>query len=135
MTQIEIVREFHADPASVALLLAGPSARALWPDDGTDDAGHSIVSIGPPMRSGLGFVVHLGVAAAPTTRQVRGRLALVPCGGPARQGGTRVRPRPGGTHVRLVLTSAGAPDHGLRARADGFLDALCSLAAARSAAA
>jgi hypothetical protein len=135
MTQIEIVREFHADPASVALLLAGPSARALWPDDATDEAEHSVVSIGPPMRSGLGFVAHLSVAAAPTTRQVRGRLALVPCGCPARQRGAHVRARPGGTHLRLVLTSAGAPDDGLRARADGFLDGLCSLAAARSTAA
>jgi hypothetical protein len=122
MTQAQIVREFAADPASVALLLAGPSATSMWPDV-TDDP--PVVSVGPPMRSGVGFVVDLTVDD-PATGNVRGRLALVPCGGE-----TSVT----GTSARLVLTSARASATALRGRGGQFLDALSSLAVARSSAA
>jgi len=122
MTQAQIVREFPADPASVALLLAGPSATSMWPDVADDPP---VVSVGPPMRSGVGFVVDLTVDD-PATGMVRGRLALVPCGG-----GTSVT----GTSARLVLTSARASATALRGRGGQFLDALSSLAVARSSAA
>jgi hypothetical protein len=121
MTQAQIVREFPADPASVALLLAGP-ATALWPDDNDE---HPVVSLGPPMRSGVGFVVDLTVAD-PTLGSVRGRLALLPCGSP---------PAAGGTSARLVLTGVQASEPALRHQGARFLDALSSLAVARSSAA
>ena len=121
MTQAQVVREFPADPASVALLLAGPSAASLWPGAPDDDA---VVSLGPPMRAGIGFVVDLTVAEA--AGSVRGRLSLVPCGGQ-----TPV----GGTSARLVLTGTRACAADLRLRGGRFLDALSSLAVARSSAA
>src|SRR5436305_1108068 len=91
MTQAQVVREFAADPASVALLLAGPAADAFWPHD---DGGDLAVAVGPPMRSGVGFVVDLTVSE-PAAGNVRGRLPLVPC-----RGQTSV----GRTSARLVLT-------------------------------
>jgi len=120
MTQAQIVREFPADPASVALLLAGPAAAGMWPDDAEDEA---VVSLGPPMRSGVGFVVDLTVTEA-ALGNIRGRLALVPSGG-----------APTGTSARLVLTGARASAATLRGRGARFLDQLSSLAVARSSAA
>jgi len=122
MTQAQIIREFPADPASAALLLAGPAAAALWPA-GTD--GDPVVSLGPPMRSGIGFVVDLTVADA-EIGSVRGRLGLVPGDG---------RSAVAGTSARLVLTGAHASAAALRERGGWFLDALSSLAVARSSAA
>jgi hypothetical protein len=127
MTQAQIVREFAADPASVALLLSGPTADALWPDPAPidADAGVPLVQVGPPMRAGVGFVVDLTIAD-PDVGNARGRLALVP--------GTGEVPF-AGTSARLVLTSAHAPVPLLQQRGEGFLDALGSLAVARSSAA
>jgi hypothetical protein len=122
MTQAHVVREFPADPASVALLLAGPSAVSLWPDVADDG---TMVSVGPPMRSGVGFVVDLTVAEA--VGSIRGRLSLVPYGG----GPTPV----GGTSARLLLTGTQASASTLREYGGGFLDMLSSLAVARSTAA
>jgi hypothetical protein len=122
MTQAQIVREFAADPASVALLLAGPSAAALWPDVDHDEP---LVSLGPPMRSGVGFVVDLTVADS-AMGSIRGRLALVPYG---------VHTAVGGTSARLLLTGTSASVPSLRQRGGRFLDALSSLAVARSSAA
>lgn len=122
MTQAQVVREFAADPASVALLLAGPSAAALWPLVGEDDVQ---VSVGPPMRSGVGFVADLTVSET-AVGHVRGRLSLTPCRG---------RGSVGGTSARLVLTGAHAPASLLRDRAGCFLEALSTLAEARSSAA
>jgi hypothetical protein len=122
MTQAQIVREFPADPASVALLLAGPAATALWPDGGDEQP---VVSLGPPMRSGIGFVVDLTVAD-PALGGLRGRLALLPCAAP---------PEGGGTYARLLLTGARASAPALRRHGARFLDALSSLAVARSSAA
>jgi len=122
MTQAYVVREFPADPASVALLLAGPSAASLWPDVGEDS---TMVSVGPPMRSGVGFVVDLTVAEE--VGNIRGRLSLVPYGG----GPTPV----GGTSARLVLTGTHASASTLRGYGGRFLDVLSSLAVARSTAA
>jgi hypothetical protein len=122
MTQAQVVHEFAADPASVALLLAGPAANALWPQG---DAGAVEVSVGPPMRSGVGFVVDLTVTE-PGVGSVRGRLSLVPCRGQASVGGTS---------ARLVLSGVHAPVAVLRDRADGFLESLSEVAVARSSAA
>jgi len=120
MTQAQIVREFPADPASVALLLAGPAAAGLWPD--AADA-EPVVSLGPPMRSGVGFVVDITVTEA-ALGNIRGRLALVPSGG-----------APTATSARLLLTGARASAATLRQRGAWFLDELSSLAVARSSAA
>jgi hypothetical protein len=122
MTQAQVVREFDADPASVALLLAGPAGTALWPEVSADQP---LVTLGPPMRAGVGFVVDLTVAD-PAVGSVRGRLALVPCSGQAAFGGTS---------ARLLLTGAHASAPALRERGGRFLDALSSLAIARSSAA
>jgi ABC-type uncharacterized transport system substrate-binding protein len=123
MAQVQIVREFAADPASVALLLAGPSAQALWPDTGEDDG--PVVTVGSPMRSGVGFVVDMAVAdqAAGGTR---GRLSLEPCTNETANTGT---------HARLVMTSVNSEVNELRSRGVEFLDALSSVAEARSFAA
>ena len=87
MPQVQSGQAFAADPASVALLLAGPAAAALWPA-GADGA--AVVTVGPPMRAGVGFVVDLTVAD-PEIGSARGRLALVPCGGTTPVGGTHER--------------------------------------------
>ena len=51
MAQIEVVRQVAADPASLALLLSGPTGRELL--DGAP------FELGAPQRSGLGFRVDL----------------------------------------------------------------------------
>jgi hypothetical protein len=127
MTQAQITRTFAADPASVALLLSGPAADELWgepADDRTGDHG-PVVQAGPPMRSGIGFVVDLTIAD-PELGSARGRLALSHSAGETLLGGT---------DARLVLTSARASATTLRRRGEHFLDALSSLAVARSSAA
>src|SRR4051794_37553588 len=126
MTQAQVVREFAADPASVALLLAGPAAGFLWPEsDGDDEAETQSLQGGPPMRGGVGFVVDLTIAD-PDVGNARGRLALTPGAG---------GPPTAGTCARLVITAAHAPAPALRRRGEDFLSALGSLAVARSSAA
>jgi hypothetical protein len=127
MTQAQIVRRFAADPAGVALLLAGPVADMLWPqpEPSDDAAGAPLVRLGPPMRAGVGFVVDLTIAD-PDVGSARGRLALVP--------ETADLPVVG-TTARLHLTSAGGSADTLRACGEHFLAALGSLAVARSSAA
>ena len=124
MAQVQMVREFAADPASVALLLAGPSAQSLWPGDDHATT-RPVVTVGSPMRSGVGFVVDLTVTD-PAAGSVRGRLSLAPC----------VRETaPTGTHARLVVTSATGEARELHGRGGEFLEALSCVAEARSSAA
>jgi hypothetical protein len=128
MTQAQIVRRFAADPAGVALLLAGPVADALWPAPAGRDGDHAaapVLRVGPPMRAGVGFVVDLTIAD-PDVGSARGRLALVPETGEMPVVGTT---------ARLLLTAAHGTPGGLRTRGERFLDALGSLAVARSSAA
>lgn len=130
MTQAHIVRTFAADPSGVALLLSGPIAHTLWPTaeaaEPTDGAeGRALVEVGPPMRAGVGFVVDLAVDD-PELGAARGRLTLVP-----ETGELSVM----ATNARLVLTSPYAAAGELRSRAEHFLEALGTLAVARSTAA
>jgi hypothetical protein len=128
MTQAQIVREFAADPASVALLMSGPATGVLWPESGPEqraDDDVPTVQVGPPMRSGVGFVIDLTIAD-PDIGAARGRLALVP--------GDGDRPF-AGTTARLTLTAAAASAHELHRRGAMFLAALGTLAVARSSAA
>jgi hypothetical protein len=127
MTQAQIVRTFAADPAGVALLLAGPVADSLWPSAAAaHDADRArLVQIGPPMRAGVGFVVDLAVVD-PEVGTARGRLALVP--------ETAELPAVG-TTARLTLTSSYGASRVLHERGEEFLDALGALAVARSSAA
>ncbi|HET6816687.1 MAG TPA: hypothetical protein VFH66_05610 [Mycobacteriales bacterium] len=127
MTQAHITRQFAADPAGVALLLSGPVADALWPatDRADVDAAAPTLRVGSPMRAGVGFVVDLTIAD-PDLGSARGRLALLP--------ETAELPIVG-TNARLVLTATRGTAGALRARGEQFLDALGSLAVARSSAA
>src|SRR4051794_987930 len=72
MTRAEVVRNVAAEPAGIALLLSGPGAYALWP--GVDD---TTMRLRPPMRSGVGFVVDIGVED-PVLGAARARLSIVP---------------------------------------------------------
>jgi hypothetical protein len=127
MTQAQIVRRFAADPAGVALLLAGPVAEMLWPqpDRSDDSEAAPRVQLGPPMRAGVGFVVDLTIAD-PALGSARGRLALVP--------ETTDLPVVG-TTARLRLSASRGSDDQLQDRGEQFLAALGSLAVARSSAA
>lgn len=127
MTQAQIVRTFAADPAGIALLLAGPVADTLWPSATADqDPDRSpLVEVGPPMRAGVGFVVDFAVVD-PEVGSARGRLALVP--------ETTELPVVG-TTARLMLTSSYGASGVLHERGAEFLDALGALAVARSSAA
>lgn len=111
MARVEINRPIQADPAGVALLLADPAARDLWP------RGRGWV--GAPQRSGVGFVCDVVVADPPA----RGRLTIrVGADGPGR------------TDVRLVLQALSA-DGALAWAAERFLTAVAEAAYARSSAA
>ena len=116
MTRIEVVRRVSADPASVALLLSGPAAREAWPSAAN-------VRVGPPMRSGVGFVADMAVVDDGDVA-VRGRFTIVSADGSG-----------GASDVRLVLTSTAHDARLLRARGDECLALLAEIAHARSSAA
>lgn len=86
MTRIEVSRDVLAEPSSVALVLAGPAARELWPrrNDrlvgivGSQQSRFS-VEVDPPMRSSLGFSAGVKVRAADDA-VAAGRLGIVPNG-------------------------------------------------------
>jgi hypothetical protein len=113
VTRIEVVQPVAADPAGVALLLSGAAGRELWPG--------SSARFGPPMRSGVGFIVDLTVDAY--DQPARGRVGI-----------TAGVEGPGATHLRLVISSV-APDARLRADARRFVRALAAAAQERSSAA
>lgn len=118
MPRAEVVRTVAADPAGIALLLSGPGAYDLWP--GVDD---STMTLRPPMRSGVGFVVDISVDD-PAVGAARARLSIVPA-----QATTAT------TALRVVVTADGAGEVAVRDRAARFLDALARQAQARSSAA
>ena len=120
MTQIEVERIAAADPAGVALLLAGPTPEDLWPGvSGSDQPG---LVLGAPTRAGVGFVVEVDVAD-PGLGGARGRVVVEPA------------PTGAGTTVRLQLTSSDVVAPIIRHRASVFVDALAQLAQSRSSAA
>lgn len=121
MSRVDLTRHVTADPASVALLLAGPVAA-----DGADDQRLRLVSRGAraglvvalPRRDGVGFVADLTLVDG--TEQARGTVTVLPAGLP----GCDVR-------VRLeVADGAARPDV-----VHTFLDALAEQARARAFAA
>ena len=116
MTRTEVARHVAADPASVALLLSGPTAVTMWPD-AEDDS----MVFRTPMRSGVGFVVDLSVRDV-VAGPARARLSIAPGDNPTV------------TTLRLVVTAVGTSTQ-LRTRAALFLDALARCAQARSSAA
>lgn len=86
MTRIELTHAVAADASSVALVLAGPAARDMWPEP--DAAVSTIVAQGPayeitvdpPARAGVGFAARVAVTAGETTVG-SGRLTIVPVDG------------------------------------------------------
>jgi len=56
VSRIDAGRTLAADPASVALLLAGPAALESWPAD----RGHELVAT-PPTRFGAGYGLRLEI--------------------------------------------------------------------------
>lgn len=84
MIDIELVRAVAADPSSVALVLAGPAARELWPQRSqrlVDVVGPQrpalAVVVAPPTRSSVGFAASVSVHTGDDTIAT-GRLAIAP---------------------------------------------------------
>lgn len=64
MATIEATRTIGADPAGLALLLAGPTAAEIF-TDGTALEGAGVeVQITPPRRTGIGFAASLRALSA-----------------------------------------------------------------------
>ena len=114
MDDIDVVRHVVADPSGVALLLAGPATRELWP------VGEARFSA--PQRSGLGFVID--VRAHTAGGELHGRVMISADGNEARS-----------TEVRLVATVSGPAARRLSEAGVRFVDALAETARARSSAA
>ena len=84
MTRIEVCRAVAADPSSVALVLAGPAARELWPARPNQvvavvepqQPGFA-VTVDPPARTGVGFAARVEVHAGDIAVG-HGRLTIVP---------------------------------------------------------
>ena len=71
MTRIDVGRPIQADPSSVALVLAGPAARELWPPradrliGAVAPQGPALsVTLDPPGRTGVGFTARVRVHGA-----------------------------------------------------------------------
>jgi hypothetical protein len=112
-SRIEVARTVAADPASVALLLSGSVDAPAWP-------GAAFVT-GPPLRTGVGFVVDVAIRS---TEFARGRLRVV-----AGADGPR------STQLSLTLDSTAAAVDDIRARGRQFLDGVADAAQDRSFAA
>jgi hypothetical protein len=120
---LELVRRVDADPASVALLLAGPAADGCA-GDGASPAGEdspSCVQAGPPLRSSLGFSSSVAVLRAGAVVG-RGRL---------RVGADSA----GGTELRATLTSPERDTEETRRALARFVRGLAETAEGRSSAA
>ena len=133
MTRIEVGRPVEADPSSVALVLAGPAARELWPPRSDRLVGAVAaqrpalsVTLDPPGRAGVGFTararVHAGDAVVGT-----GRLTILPT---ADSGALD-----SGCEVRLSLEASDQVAERLRRDAARYLDNLAQLSRERSSAA
>ena len=112
MARIDISRHVEADPASVALLLSGPTGRELWPD--------AELVLAPPQRSGVGFRVDFSVGEG----HGRGRILIA-----ASSDG------PIASDVRVTLSTADSLALALRRATDEFVDGLVETAQERSSAA
>jgi hypothetical protein len=130
MTGIEVRRAVVADPSSVALVLAGPAARELWPprsdrvvDVVAPQQPRLTVMVDPPARSGVGFAARVLVQAGDATVGT-GRLTILPSA-------TDV----GGCEIRLSLESSSDEADRLRRDATQYLANVAALSRERSCAA
>ena len=130
MTHIEVRRRVAADPSSVALVLAGPAARELWPPRSDRLVGvvepqqpRLAVSVDPPARAGVGFAARIEVHAGDVTLGT-GRLSIVPGSG-----------EPVQCEVQLLLEVEDASAGRLRRDADRYLSNVAELSRERSSAA
>jgi len=134
MTRIELSRLIQADPSSVALVLAGPAARELWPPRSDRLIGAVApqrpplsVAVDPPRRTGVGFTarvrVHAGDAVAGS-----GRLTIVPTS-------DRAAADAAGCEVGLALEAGEEVADRVRRDATRYLDNLAQLSRERSSAA
>jgi hypothetical protein len=136
VTRIDVVRRIAADPASLALLLAGPAAGELWPDVAampalvpSQPSTRVTISMEPPVRSGLGFVAHLQFHRA-ERRVARGRLVVV-----ASAVDDRGDDHKGTSELRLTASCEDAFAQQLRSDGVAYLANLATVAEARSSAA
>lgn len=117
MTRVEITRHTAADPASVALLLAEPSAEPV-----TEPNGELAGDVSPVRRSGVGFAAGLDVVDE-VGRTTRGLLTVVPAVDE-------------GCDVRITLSPVDeAVAESAAAWATAFLDSLAERARLRACAA
>jgi len=140
MTSIELSRPIQADPSSVALVLAGPAARELWPPRSDRLIGAVAqqrphlsvrpslsVTLDPPRRTGVGFTarakVHSGDDVVGT-----GRLIILPTSDAGAV-------EPAGCEVRLSLDATEEIAPRLRRDATRYLENLARLSRERSSAA
>lgn len=124
--RFEVERHIAADPASVALLLAGPFGDTPPGDPHLPTARvpaeHSGVVVAAPRRNGVGFVADVTTTDA-KDRHVAGELRIAPSQDP-------------GCEVRLSFTAADAGSVAVVRRAAGrFLSTLAVRARERSFAA
>lgn len=134
MTHIELSRPIEADPSSVALVLAGPAARELWPPRSDRLIGAVApqrpaltVAVDPPGRTGVGFTARVRVLAGDAVAGA-GRLSILPTS-------DRGSADPAGCEVRLDLEAGDEVAERLRRDADRYLDNLAQLSRERSSAA
>lgn len=138
MTRIEVGRPVQADPSSVALVLAGPAAKELWPPRSDRLIGAVAqqrpalsVTLDPPGRAGVGFTArarfHAGDSIVGT-----GRLTILPTPEGAPEGGIA---EPAGCEVRLSVEAADQVAERLRKDVARYLDNLAQLSRERSSAA
>ena len=129
MTTIEVGRAVAADPSSVALVLAGPASRELWPRQPTRRVGvvgaqrpALTVTVDAPRRSGVEF--NAGVAIRRDDVLVaEGRLSIRPTGAA------------GGCDVGLSLSVAEDMVLAVERDAARYLDEVAAVSRARSSAA
>ena len=130
MSHVEVRRAVAADPSSVALVLAGPAARELWPPRSDRVVGvvepqqpRLAVTVDPPARAGVGFAARIEVHAGDVTVGA-GRLSIVPGPGDLLH-----------CEVRLSLEVEAEAAARLRRDADRYLANVAELSRERSSAA
>ena len=134
MTRIDVGRPIQADPSSVALVLAGPAARELWPPRADRLIGAVApqrpalsVTLDPPGRTGVGFTARVRVHGGDSVVGT-GRLTILPISDPETV-------EPSGCEVRLSLEAGDEVAARLRRDAARYLDNLARLSRERSSAA
>ena len=133
MSRIKVRRAVAADPSSVALVLAGPAARELWPPRSDRVVGvvepqqpRLAVTVDPPARAGVGFAAGIEVHAGDTTIGT-GRLVIGP--------GAGEPGHPQQCEVRLTLEVQAPALSRLRRDAERYLANVADLSRERSSAA